>query len=167
MIILLVALGQPPTETAIGTPLAAMQQLVVGSIQAIHPFGEPVAPICNEKGNSSAPPPSRSLRSPDTDSIKLPKYESQVKKTALPHSQYGAPTASPRSGPRGWLLILETGISRSKLLGPRWADIGREQPCIHIRQQLASYRSPGQEKLAIASNGSKNKFRRRTIPIIE
>lgn len=88
-------------------------------------------------------------------------------KAALPHSQYGAPTASPRPGPRGWLLILETGISRSKLLGPRWADIGREQPCIHIRQQLASYRSPGQEKLAIASNGSKNKFRRPTIPIIE
>ena len=108
-------------------------------------------------------------KNPVTGSIKLPKYESRVKKTALTQSQYAIAYNFAKTWPQGLaiMLMMETGISRSELLGLRWEDIDREQRCIHIRQGLVTYRSTDQEKLVTASDGLKNKFRRRTIPITE
>ena len=108
-------------------------------------------------------------KNPVTGSIKLPKYESRVKKTALTQSQYDIAYNFAKAWPQGLaiMLMMETGISRSELLGLRWEDIDREQCCIHIRQGLVTYRSTDQDKLVTASDGLKNKFRRRTIPITE
>ena len=44
------------------------------------------------------------------------------------------------------MLLLETGISRSELLGLRWEDIDLEKQVIHINHGLVSYRSADEDK---------------------
>ena len=46
----------------IGSDLESMQKIVGGSIQAIYPFEEPVALICNEEGKLLGLPLNRALR---------------------------------------------------------------------------------------------------------
>lgn len=48
MRILLVEPEKVPQPTEIGDSLEAMQAVVGGAIQAVYPFEEPVALICNE-----------------------------------------------------------------------------------------------------------------------
>lgn len=43
-------------------PLLPWQQLVGGTIQAVYPFEEPVALICNDEGKLLNLPPNRALR---------------------------------------------------------------------------------------------------------
>ena len=49
MRILLVEPGKVPRTAEIGDSLEAMQTVVGGSIQAVYPFEEPVALVCNEE----------------------------------------------------------------------------------------------------------------------
>ena len=51
-----------PMVQDIGSDLESMQKIVGGSIQAIYPFDEPVALICNEEGNLLNLPLNRGLR---------------------------------------------------------------------------------------------------------
>ena len=55
-----------PTETPavrdIGSDLESMQQIVGGSIEAVYPFEEPVALVCNEEGKLLNLPLNRALR---------------------------------------------------------------------------------------------------------
>ena len=51
-----------PTAQDIGSDLESMQKIVGGSIQAIYPFDEPVALICNEEGKLLNLPLNRALR---------------------------------------------------------------------------------------------------------
>jgi hypothetical protein len=46
-----------------------MQAVVDGSIQAIYPFEDPVALICNEEGKLLGMTPNRAIRDPDTKDI--------------------------------------------------------------------------------------------------
>lgn len=66
--ILLLEPGTRPRTTAIAGTLRAMQQVVGGPIQAIYPFAEPVALICNEEGKLRNLPWNRALRD-DTGQI--------------------------------------------------------------------------------------------------
>ena len=50
MTILKLEPGKKPEEADIPDTLCAMQEIVGGSIQALYPFGDPVALICNEEG---------------------------------------------------------------------------------------------------------------------
>lgn len=45
--------------------LEALQQIVGGPIQAIYPFDEPVALVCNEEAKLEGLPPNRALRDED------------------------------------------------------------------------------------------------------
>lgn len=63
------------------------------------------------------------------------------------------------------MLLLETGMSRSELLGLRWEDLDVENRCLHINQGLVVYHSDDQDKQVMESSGLKNKFRQRVIPI--
>ena len=47
---LLVEPGKTPEVKDISGDLASMQELVGGTIQAIYPFDEPIALICNDEG---------------------------------------------------------------------------------------------------------------------
>ena len=51
-----------PTAQDIGSDLESMQKIVGGSIEAVYPFANPVALICNEEGKLLDLPLNRALR---------------------------------------------------------------------------------------------------------
>lgn len=50
MTVLAVMPGKKPTKMELDGSLESMQEFVGGSIQAIYPFDDPVAIVCNEEG---------------------------------------------------------------------------------------------------------------------
>ena len=67
MNVLMVEPGKAPYETQIGDDLRSMQAAVDGYIQAVYPYKEPVALICNEDGKLNRLPLNRALRDSDGD----------------------------------------------------------------------------------------------------
>ena len=67
MNILMVEPGKAPYETQIGDDLQSMQAAVGGYIQAVYPFEQPVALVCNEYGKRDGLPFNRALRDSDGD----------------------------------------------------------------------------------------------------
>ena len=67
MNVLMVEPGKAPYEMQIGSDLQSMQALVGGYIQAVSPYEEPVALICNEGGKLDGLPLNRALRDADGD----------------------------------------------------------------------------------------------------
>ena len=67
MNVLMVEPGKAPYETQIGSDLQSMQAVVGGYIQAVYPYEEPVALICNEDGKLDGLPLNRALRDSDGD----------------------------------------------------------------------------------------------------
>jgi hypothetical protein len=67
MNVLMVEPGKAPYETQIGSDLQSMQALVGGYIEAVYPYGEPVALVCNEEGKLDGLPLNRALRDADGD----------------------------------------------------------------------------------------------------
>ena len=65
MKILLVEPEKAPERMEISGDLESMQQTVGGSIQAIYPFDEPIALICNEEGKLNGLPLNRALQDDD------------------------------------------------------------------------------------------------------
>ena len=65
MNVLMVEPGKAPYETQIGSDLHSMQQAVGGYIQAVYPYEEAVALICNEEGKLEGLPLNRALRDAD------------------------------------------------------------------------------------------------------
>ena len=65
MIVLKVEPEKAPERIEISGDLKSMQEIVGGSIQAIYPFDEPIALICNEEGKLDGLPLNRSLRDED------------------------------------------------------------------------------------------------------
>ena len=62
MNVLMVEPGKAPYETKIEDGLPGMQKAVGGYIQAVYPYDEPVALICNEEGKLEGLPLNRALR---------------------------------------------------------------------------------------------------------
>ena len=67
MNVLMVEPGKAPYETQIGNDLRSMQRAVGGYIQAVYPYEEPIAVVCNEEGKLDGLPLNRALRDPDGD----------------------------------------------------------------------------------------------------
>ena len=65
MIVLKVEPEKAPERIKISGDLESMQQVVGGIIQAIYPFDEPIALICNEEGKLDGLPLNRALRDED------------------------------------------------------------------------------------------------------
>lgn len=65
MKILLIEPRKPPRPLDIKDDLTAMQRLVGGTIQALYPFDERVALICNDDGKLLGLPPNRALCRPN------------------------------------------------------------------------------------------------------
>lgn len=61
MNVLLFKPGEPPRAMELDGSLSAMQAVVGGRIQAVYPFPEPVALICNDEGKLLHLPPNRCL----------------------------------------------------------------------------------------------------------
>ena len=64
--VLIVEPGKAPYEQETPSGLAAMQNIVGGLIQALYPFEEPVALICNDEGKLLGLPMNRALRETDS-----------------------------------------------------------------------------------------------------
>ena len=69
MRILLISPGKDPVPTTIDGSLSSMQAVVGGLIQAVYPFDEPVALVCNDEGKLLGLTPNRALRHPETGEI--------------------------------------------------------------------------------------------------
>ena len=69
MKLLLVEPNVEPRAVEIDGSLAAMQSLVGGLIQAVYPFEDPVALICNDEGKLIGLPQNRPLKHPETGEI--------------------------------------------------------------------------------------------------
>jgi len=67
MTVLLIEPGKTPRHMEIDGSLTGMQQVVGGYIQAIYPFEDPVALICNEEGKLLGLPLNRALKDEDGD----------------------------------------------------------------------------------------------------
>lgn len=108
------------------------------------------------------------LKSPLTRSIKLPRYETRKDKHAFTQGQYDiAYAAAKEYGGLSLMLMLETGLSRSELLGLRWEDIDEENRCLRVTQGLVVYHDVEVDRQVMCSDGLKNKFRKRTLPITD
>lgn len=108
-------------------------------------------------------------KSPITGSIKLPRYEARVEKDAFTQEQYDIAYQFAKEWRDGLsiMVMLETGVSRSELLGLRWEDLDEENQCIRIREGLVVYHSVDQDRQVMEKTGLKNKFRRRSVPITD
>lgn len=62
MTVLVVAPGEVPQAKEIATGLESLQSEVGGYIEAVYPFEEPVAIVCNEEGKLTGLPLNRALR---------------------------------------------------------------------------------------------------------
>ena len=62
MQVLIVEPNKPAYAAEIGGSLADMQKIVGGLIQAVYPYEEPVAIICNDEGKMEGLPLNRALR---------------------------------------------------------------------------------------------------------
>ena len=62
MQVIVVEPKKKPMVQDVGSDLESMQKIVGGSIEAIYPFEEPVALICNEEGKLLNLPLNRALR---------------------------------------------------------------------------------------------------------
>lgn len=69
MRVLLVEPEQNPRTVKIDGSLSSMQELVGGTIQAVYPFSEAVALICNDEGKLLNLPPNRPLLHPETGEV--------------------------------------------------------------------------------------------------
>ena len=69
MKILLIEPNKSPVPADIDGTLKSMQTIVGGYIQAVYPFEEPVALICNEEGKLLGLEPNRLLRHPETGAV--------------------------------------------------------------------------------------------------
>lgn len=69
MKILLIEPGKIPKEKDIQGDLKSMQSIVGGTIQAVYPFDEPVALICNDEGKILDLKPNRCLQNQETGGI--------------------------------------------------------------------------------------------------
>lgn len=69
MKVLLLEPGRPPEQREIDSSLKSMQSLVGGFIQAVYPFSDPVALICNEEGKLMGLPYNRALCYPETGEV--------------------------------------------------------------------------------------------------
>jgi len=66
MRVVIVEPGKVPYETEIDPGLKSMQKVVGGLIQAIYPYDEPIALICNDEGKLQGLPYNRALRDPES-----------------------------------------------------------------------------------------------------
>ena len=62
MQVIVVEPKKKPMVQDIGSDLESMQKIVGGSIEAVYPFADPVALICNEEGKLLGLPLNRALR---------------------------------------------------------------------------------------------------------
>lgn len=95
-----------------------------------------------------------------------PRYQKSAVKHAYTRDQRDRilEFAKTHSGGADVTVLLKTGISRSELLGLKWSNL-LDSPALSIEQGTVVSRDCTTGNRTIESDGLKNKFRTRTIPI--
>jgi len=108
------------------------------------------------------------LRNP-VDEIHYPTNDSKNQKHAFNQEQYDTAYELAKSWPNGeaLMLMLETGVSRSELLGLKWDDLDSESHYIYVNQGLTTYKDTDEKRNKISTDGLKNRYRNRIIPIMD
>ena len=106
-------------------------------------------------------------KNPVNKNIKLQSTVSPTEKNAYTQDEYDIVWDFARSHRFGLsiMVLMETGISRSELLGLRWDNLDLDNRVIFVEQGLVQQKSTETDALILVSDGLKNRFRRRPIPI--
>lgn len=105
---------------------------------------------------------------PASHAVRLPKIE-HPPKHAYTQAEYDVAYQFAANHPLGLsvMVLMETGISRSELLGLRWEDFDSEKEILHIRQGLVAYQNTNDRRWVMESEGLKNGYRRRDVPLVD
>lgn len=106
-------------------------------------------------------------KNPVTKSVRLPKVE-RAEKNAYSQAQYDVVYEFAKNHPNGLAImtLMETGLSRSELLGLTWDDFDSKEGILYVNQGLVSYHDVD-EGWVTEADGLKNEYRRRAVPIVE
>lgn len=104
---------------------------------------------------------------PAGKSIRLPKIQPPEKRSYT-QAEYNTVYSFAKSHPNGLAIrvLMETGLTRSELLGLRWSDIDTDQGVLRVNNGLVAYQDLDQDEWVMESNGLKNNYRRRAIPLV-
>lgn len=107
------------------------------------------------------------LKNPVVKSIRLVSSKPKPQKRSYTEEQYKAVLAFVQGQENGLSLrvLLETGLSRSEMLGLRWEDLDAEACTLTIRQGLVEVKDPDTGKRKIVTEGLKTDYRARVVPI--
>jgi len=105
--------------------------------------------------------------SPLTSSLRLWTEVSPIIKRSWTQQQYEIAYNFARCHDKGLaiMVLLETAISRSELLGLTWNDFDWKQNCLHIENGLIECRNSKTGGWELMHEGLKNSHRRRAVPI--
>lgn len=106
-------------------------------------------------------------KNPVTRNLHLSSTVAPIKKDAYTQQECDKVMKYAESHPYGLaiMVLLETGISRSELLGLKWDDIDWKESVMYINQGTVSLKDPKDGKYKTVSDGLKNSYRKRFIPI--
>lgn len=106
-------------------------------------------------------------KNPVTDSIKITSKKEPVQKRVYTQVEYDKVWEFAESHKDGLciMVLLETGISRSELLGLKWSNIDFENHILSIEQGTVDLHDLENKTYKTVSNGLKNAYRRRKIPV--
>lgn len=106
------------------------------------------------------------IRNPVTSTLKLSSKIPPQEKHVWTQGQYDtAYDFAQKCGRLDIMVLLETAISRSELLGLTWADFDPNQHLLHLRNGLVQLKNSETLKIELVHNGLKNKYRHRDVPI--
>lgn len=105
-------------------------------------------------------------KNPITSTLKLASKIPPKEKHVWNQREYDTAFAFAReNGYVDIMVLMETAISRSELLGLTWADFAPEQKLLHLNNGLVQMRNSETWKLELVHDGLKNKYRHRDVPI--
>lgn len=109
------------------------------------------------------------LKNPITKNLRLKSDIPEPVKRAYTQEEYNTVWNFALDHPLGLsiLLLMETGISRSELLGIRERNIDLNKKFISLTDGTVSQKNVSTGKWEVITHGLKNQYRKRTIPISE
>lgn len=106
------------------------------------------------------------LKNPVTSTLKLSSKIAPKEKNTWNREQYEiASDFVKQHGYIDILVLMETGISRSELLGLTWSDFSPEKQLLHLRNGLVQQKNSETGQYELVHEGLKNAYRHRDVPI--
>ena len=106
-------------------------------------------------------------KSPVTKQIKLSSAIAPAEKLVWTLEQYKTAWQFAKRHRHGLdiVVLMETGITRSELLGLTWQNHNSKTSCLKLENGLTAAKNPHSGKIELEHSGLKNKYRKREIPL--